>query len=128
MAISPLSIATDGYLCTSGTSLAIASNGYLCTVTVSPPIDPPTGDTGIDFIGGGGFGYSTPYFVKGDPWKNTGLKKLDKVKLITVTAIKDGIEYVEKKYTSDLTVDVKDVKFEMTDENNEIKIKIFFDK
>jgi hypothetical protein len=120
----PLSISTDGYLCGSGSTLAIVSNGYLCTITVSPPIKPPSVGSGL--IGGGFSYFSSPNKMWLKPTGDT--KQEDKVKLITVKVIKNGIEYIQEKYITDLSIEAKDVKFELLEEKNDIKIKIYFDK
>jgi hypothetical protein len=114
MAISPLAIATEGYLCN---TLSIVSNGYLCTVDVVV-VPPPTGETD-QFIPVSFGGAGAPEYPFHEEDK--------RVKKITVTVKKDNRTYIETKYVKDLRVTAEDVKFELTEERSEVSIRIFFD-
>lgn len=116
--ISPLDIATDGYLCS---PLSVVVNGYLCTVEteIVPPDKIPPKQI-ISIAGGGG--NRLPF----RDWERKKENKNKKLNKITVKVKVDGKEYIQTEYVDDLTIKAEDVKFEITDDKPNIKIKISF--
>lgn len=103
--VDPLNILTMGLI--SGDPLNLITDGFV-TAIIEEEI--------IEGVGSGDFGQ--PW----DAWSNQKDRK--KKKKITARVFIDGKEYTESVIVDDLTVNVKDVRLELSKQLNEIKINI----
>ncbi len=108
--VDPLNILTMGLI--SGDPLNLITDGFVTAIIEDEIIDEVTG------TGSGEVDPQEPW----NPWDEKHKKK--KKKKITARVFIDGKEYKESVITDDLTVNVKDVKLELSKQLNEIKINI----
>lgn len=105
--VNPLNILTMGLI--SGDPLNLITDGFVTAIIEEEIIEE----------GGGGAGdFGQPW----DPWSQQGKKK--KKKKITARVFIDDKEYTETVIVNDLTLNIKDVKLEVSKQLNEIKINI----
>lgn len=108
--VDPLNILTMGLI--SGDPLNLITDGFVTAIIEDEIIE-------VDGEGIGSGDFDQPW----DPWSQQNKKKKKKKK-ITARVFIDGKEYEETVITDDLTVNVKDVKLELSKQLNEIKINI----
>jgi hypothetical protein len=106
--VDPLNILTMGLI--SGDPLNLITDGFVTAIIEEEIIEDGEG------IGSGDFGQ--PW----DAWSHQNKKK--KKKKITARVFIDDKEYTESVIVDDLTVNVKDVRLELSKQLNEIKINI----
>ena len=102
--VDPLNILTMGLI--SGDPLNLITDGFVTAIIEEEIIE-----------GGGSGDFGQPW----DAWSN---QKNRKKKKITARVFIDGKEYEESVIVDDLTVNVKDVRLELSKQLNEIKINI----
>lgn len=102
--IDPLNILTMGLI--SGAPLNLITNGFVTAIIEEEIID----------VGGGD---------PGQPWNAWSTRKeKKKKKKITARVFVDGKEYTETVIVDNLTLDIKNVRLELSKQLNEIKINI----
>lgn len=107
--VDPLNILTMGLI--SGDPLNLITDGFVTVEIEDEVIEVPVvGDGGGDFTH--------------DPWNTQSKEKKKKKKKITARVFIDNKKYEETVIVDDLNVNVKDVKLEISNKLNEVKIKI----
>jgi len=105
--VDPLNILTMGLI--SGDPLNLITDGFVTAIIEEEIIE-------VEGDGGGAVDPLEPW----NPWSTQKKKK----KKITARVFIDGKEYEESVIVDDLTVNVKDVRLELSKQLNEIKINI----
>jgi len=106
--VDPLNILTMGLI--SGDPLNLITDGFVTAIIEEEIVEVEEG------IGSGAVDPLEPW----NPWSTQKKKK----KKITARVFIDGKEYEESVIVDDLTVNVKDVRLELSKQLNEIKINI----